>query len=351
MKRFYSLLLCLGAQAACQRQADAPMAPPPPAVHVATAVVDARPMPRRLPLTGSLVANQQADIAANASGRVVKTIVERGDFVRENAVLVQLDTSGLTLSQDEARANLDTAEAQQQLAAIQCQRNEELLRKGAISKDEWDRVNSQCRTSMGSAQAAKARAAIANKSFNDSTVRAPFSGMIGERYVSVGEYVQPPTRIASIVELTPLRLQLTIAEVDLSFVKQGQSVTFDVQAFPSESFTGTVQYIGPAVRSSTRDLVIEAVVPNSDHRLKPGMFATARLVLPDEKVPVVPLSALRRDEATTHLYVVTQGHIEERIVQIGLEREGYVAVLDGLRLGDTIVTQLTADVKDGVPVI
>jgi membrane fusion protein (multidrug efflux system) len=325
-------------------------APPPPAIHVTTVAVKAQPMPHDLPLTGSLVANQQSDVAANATGRVIKTFVERGDFVKLGQPLVQLDQRTASLSELEARANLESASLQQKLADAQCARNEELFKKGAITKDEWDRVASSCQTSARAAAAAHARADLASQTVSDSTVRAPFPGMVGDRFVSVGEYVQPSTKVATVTELDPLRLQLTVSEADIAAVAPGLTVHFDVAAFPDVPFTGSVKFIGPSVRENTRDLVVEALVDNADKKLRPGMFATAHLVLPDQKLNVVPQTALKSDGTTTRAYVVAANAIEERIVQTGPTRDGMVAILDGLKVGDQVVTQPDDKVRDGIPV-
>ncbi|MBJ6760749.1 efflux RND transporter periplasmic adaptor subunit [Myxococcaceae bacterium JPH2] len=344
------VLAVLSLTACSRQQAEPPAAPPPPAIHVDTLTVESRPMPRALALTGSLVSNQQSDVAANATGLVIKTFVERGAFVKAGTPLVQLDTRGAVLSQAEARANLGNVTAQQELAQAQCDRYQKLLDKGAISRDEWDRISTQCKAATGSADAARARADLAQKTLNDSIVRAPFAGMVGERFVSVGEYVQPNTKVASVVELEPLRLQLTVGEADLGQLQDGQQVAFDVVAFPGQSFTGTVKYIGPSVRANTRDLVVEAVVPNTDHKLRPGMFATAHLQLTDQPLPTVPRSSLVTEGTTHRLFTVVDGHIEERVVQTGPERDGMVAVLDGLKNGEHVVNQPGAQVKDGTPV-
>jgi RND family efflux transporter MFP subunit len=336
---------------ACRGDAkEPPLAAPPPAVRAEVAPAEARPMPRSLPLTGALVANRQAEVAANASGRVTRTFVERGAMVRAGDPLVQLDVRSAVIGTEEALGNLETAQAQRELAEAQCGRYEVLFQKGAISRDEWDRYASGCRTSTGSARAAQARAELARKTLADATVRAPFAGMIGERFVEVGEYLGPSSKVASVIELVPLRLQLTIPEAEVGRIAPRQVVTFEVQAFPGEPFSATVAYVGPALRASTRDLVVEAVVPNADGRLRPGMFATAHLELPSEPVVAVPSSSLRDDGATARLFAVVDGRLEERIVQTGPERDGYVAVLDGLRPGERVVTRLSDEIRDGVPV-
>jgi RND family efflux transporter MFP subunit len=340
----FSVLACRGSAK------EPPIAPLPAAVRVDAAPAEERPMPRSLPLTGSLVSNRQADVAANASGRVTRTFVERGAMVRAGDPLVQLDVRSAAIGEEEALGNLETAQAQRELAQAQCVRYQGLFETGSISREEWDRFASQCRTSAASARVASARADLARKALADATVRAPFGGMVGERFVNIGEYVQPSSRVASLVELAPLRLQLTVPEAEVGRIAPRQVVNFEVQAFPGESFRATVAYVGPALRAATRDLVAEAVVPNADRRLRPGMFATAHLELPSEPVVAVPRSALRGDATNARLFTVLDGRIEERIVQTGSERDGYVAVLDGLRPGERVVTRLTDQIRDGVPV-
>jgi membrane fusion protein (multidrug efflux system) len=345
------VLILLAAGAGCHSHTEEPLKPPPAAIQVVTAVITTRPMPRSLPLTGSLVANQQADIAANASGRVIHTFVDRGAPVQKGDVLVQLDIRAAQLSEDVAQANFESAQAQQQLADTQCQRNQDLLKKGALSREEWERVESQCRISAATAKAAAAQAALAKKTLRDATVRAPFSGLIGDRFISVGEYVQPASKVASIVQISPLRLQLSVPEEHVGHVTPNGEVTFQVLAYPKETFTGIINYIAPAVRPTSRDLVFDALVPNNDHRLRPGMFATATLKLPDESLPTVPLKSLRTQDGTHRLLMVVERSIEERVVQIGSERDGYVVVLDGARAGERFVLEPSEQVKDGVPVL
>ena len=344
-------LILLAISAGCRSRSEEPLKPPPVAIQVVTSVVTTRPMPRSFPLTGSLVAAQQADIAANVGGRVIRTFVDRGDLVQKGDVLVKLDTRAAQLSEDVAKANFESAQAQQHLAEMQCRRNEDLLKKGALSREEWERVESQCRISTATAEAAAAQAALARKTLRDATVRAPFSGLIGDRFVSVGEYVQPASKVASIVQTSPLLLQLSAPEEYVGHVTPNGEVTFKVVAYPKDTFTAIINYIAPAVRPTSRDLVFDALVPNEDGRLRSGMFATASLKLPDETLPAVPRSSLRTQDATHRLLMVIEGRIEERIIQIGAERDGYVVVLDGARPGERFVFEPSDQVKDGDAVI
>ena len=119
---------------------------------------------------------------------------------------------------------------------------------------------------------ARARVAMAQKALADTVVRAPFAGAIGERFVSVGDYVTKGTKVASVLRIDPLRVELTVPEQYVSVVAAGRAVTFEVDAYPGETFTGQVRYVSPSVTAATRALTLEAIVPNTAGRLKPGLL-------------------------------------------------------------------------------
>jgi RND family efflux transporter MFP subunit len=315
-----------------------------------TVVVAEKELPSTLLLAGTLKANQESELAANASGRVMRTMVERGSYVRSGQALAQLDVRMATLSATEAEANFETARSQKGQAEADCARFDKLLERGAITQQEYDRQVTACKTATSSTTAAETRAALAKQTLSDGTVRAPFPGLVSERYVSVGEYVSPSTKVAHIVDIDPLRLELTIPEQNMSAVKEGQEVMFQVGAFPDRTFTGVVHYIGPAVRATTRDLVFEAMVQNKDKLLRPGLFATAQLDVGKRKLPVVPKTALKVDGDTTRLYAVIEKHVEERIVQVGPTQGDLVGVLNGVAAGERVVVKPTEQISDGVEV-
>ena len=152
-----------------------------------------------------------------------------------------------------------------------------------------------------------------------------------------------------IEEATYVNSDIEVSEEEIDYIILNGEVTFQVLAFPNETFTGSVTHIAPAVRSATRDLVFEAMVPNQDGRLRPGMFVAATLKLPDEPMPAVPGKSLRKQNGI-RLFIVAKGYIEERIVQVGPEKDGYVALIDGAQLGERFVLEPSDQVKDGVAV-
>jgi RND family efflux transporter MFP subunit len=345
--------LALLAGAGCQRGPREPAGTAPEQavsapVKVQTTRVGEQPMPEYLTVTGSLRAHQQSDIAADANGKILQTLIERGQRVKRGQVLVTLDARSATLGAQAASAQAKVAQSQLEQAQRECGRVQHLLETGAISQADFDRQTATCTANQWSATAAEAQQASATKLLGDTRIRAPFDGVVGERMVDVGQYVEPSTRIASIYEADPLRLQLTIPEANISALHEGMPVTFAVAAFGDEKFTGAVKYISPNVRESTRDLVVEAMVPNADGRLRPGMFAVAKIELAERAEPAVDSKAVVRDETEARIFVVgADKQIQERLVQLGETKQDLVAVLSGVRPGESVVLQPGPNVRDG----
>ena len=343
------VIALLGCSSPKEQKAAEHAAKPKP-IAVQTVQVVEREVPNTLVLAGTLKANQESDLAANASGRVMRTMVERGSYVGREQAVAQLDVRIASLSANEAEANVETSRTQRAAAQAECARYQQLLEKGAISTQEFDRQTTACKTATSSTAAAETHVALAKETLSNGTVRAPFPGLVSERYVSVGEYVMPSTKVAHIVDIDPLRLELTIPEQSMGAVRQGLKVDFQVAAFPDRTFSGVVHYIGPSVRATTRDLVFEAVVPNKDKLLRPGLFATAHLDAGTQKLPVVPQSALKQDGESTRAFAVIDKHVEERLVQLGPVQGDVVAILKGLGVGERVVARPSDQISDGTEV-
>jgi membrane fusion protein (multidrug efflux system) len=308
-------------------------------------------MPEHLILTGTLRASQESEVAADAAGKVTATFVERGQRVKQGDTLAILDARGASISASAANAQTELAKATLEQARRECDRVKALKDSGAISQAEYDRVTSQCQTTQWSAAAAQAQQANAQKIVGDAVIRAPFTGIIGERFINVGQYVQPSTKIATLYTPDPLRLELTIPEAVSAGVKPEQQLVFTVSAYGDAQFPGAVKFISPNIRATTRDLVIEAFCPNADLKLKPGMFAMARLETAEKPLASVPSNALVKQAEITRVFAVVNKRVEERIVQTGSERDGKTAVLAGVKTGESVVLSPGPDVRDGAQVL
>ena len=347
------LALALGlAAAGCSRgsAAGATVENAPAArVHVQTALVAEQRVPNVLRLTGVLSSNERTDLAANATGRVIKTFVERGDHVTQGAILAQIDARSAALSRAEAEANATGAASQLKNLRADCERYGALLAKGAISQAEYDKQSTSCLTQASTEEGARVRAAAASQTVADSSIRAPFAGVIAERFVHVGDYVHADTRVVTLLVDDPLRLELTVAEAHIGSVHPGLAVSFETVAVPGRTFSATVKYMGGEVRVATRDLLVEAVTDNRDHALLPGMFVTAELPVGEVTLPVVPATALVHRSDNDSVFAVVDGRLEERIVELGPKVGDLVAIADGVKTGEPIVVSPPPGAVDGMP--
>jgi RND family efflux transporter MFP subunit len=200
-------------------------------------------------------------------------------------------------------------------------------------------------------QAARARVTLARKALADTTVRAPFTGLIAERAISVGDYVTKGTTVVTVVRINPLRVRLTVPEQFVSAVAAGQPVTFEVDAYPDRRFDGTIKFVSPALEADRRALTVEAVVANPGDLLKPGFFATARVEQPVKTPAVlVPAEAVRTSNGTSRVFVVAGDHVEERIVTTGDRLDAQVEITSGLKAGERVATAHVDQLSDGTKV-
>jgi membrane fusion protein (multidrug efflux system) len=321
-----------------------------PSAKLETETVAERTLPRFLTLTGTLTANQRADVAADVAGKVYRTYVERGTFLTQGSAIATVDARSLSLSKSEARAQVSALTAQSEQAQNDCTRAKKLFGEGALSRAEYERSGAQCESTDWSKQAAEARARLADKALSDSVIRAPFSGVVVERFVTQGEYVHPDTKVIELSDIDRLRLELSVPESAVPSMSEGRAVRFKVASFPDREFTGSLQYIGPALRRASRDLIVEAVADNADHVLRPGMFATAKIEVGSYKASVVSMTAVRDEESTRRVFVVKSGQLEERVVETGDVSGAEIVVLRGVTAGEQIAKTTTGDVRDGMRV-
>lgn len=342
------------------------------AARIETVPVEIVPRRGLIRLTGTLNADEVSSVAGNVNGIVSEVRVDRGSVVKKGQVLVQLDPTdaknklaeGLALVEElkaklswgdpsagfdaEEQPDVKLAKATLALATAQKARAELLLPKQAISGDECERYQAehqcaveryrralqQVRQDHQSYQTAVARLAALRKAVADTTIVAPFDGMVSEKNVAIGEQVTGgfvASKIVTMVRTNPLRLLLTVPQQEIGQIAPGQTVAFHVDSFPNRTFAGKVRYISPGVTNDTRALVVEAVVDNADGALRPGLFATAELEVPDRRMQMlVPIAATQRTGEVARVLVVREGTAREQVVALGEERDGKVEVRSGL---------------------
>ena len=319
---------------------------PEVAIQVDSVQARAISVPRTLRLTGTLRGAQQTELAANVNGRVLRTFVELGQSVKKGELLAQVDVTAAALSLAEARVQVETSKTQQAINAADCERYVHLKAKGVVSDMEYDQVTAKCKTAPLSVDAAEARRSSLAKNVGDGAVRAPFSGVVTERYVEVGEYVQTASRVVSLAQVDTLQLEFSVPEQNFPDVKAGADVSFSVAAYGGQQFAGRVIHISGAVRA-TRDVLVEAEVANPDLKLLPGMFADVSLTVGDELLPAVPKSAVFEQNGKLNVFVVTEGRAEQRVVQPATDVGDQLPVRQGIRVGETVVSSKLRQLKNG----
>ncbi len=304
-------------------------------------------MPRYLRVTGDLQAAQQAMVASDGSGKVVSAPIERGSLVQKGDLLIKLDDRNAKLSLQEAEAALASTQSKLDWQRSELTRNEPLAKTKAIADSDFQKMKIELASAEANQAASMARRDMAQKALADTHVLAPFAGTVAERLTELGEFVTSNSPVANLVALDRLRLTLNVPETAVGQIKAGQEVGFSVPAFPGQAFTGTLKFIGASVRAASRDLVIEAEVANADGRLKPGMFAEARIALKEAPGIVIPSTALLRDGNTRKVFIVLDGRIVERLVEVGETKGEFLEIRRGLAKGDAVIVQPNAETTDG----
>jgi membrane fusion protein, multidrug efflux system len=319
-------------------------------LKVATVAIVERAVPRVVALSGTLTADQRADLTANASGRVARTFVERGQAVVRGTVLAQLDVRSAAASFAEAQAQEQGADIRLGAARAECARHDILADGGVISERAHDNQTAACKEQSSALAASRARLSAASLVLENGTIRAPFAGRITERFLSAGDYVQPASKVVTLVVSNPLRLKLTVPERRVGDVREGALVTFATASTPNRTFTGSVKYLSGEVRTTSRDMVVEAIVPNPDGVLLPGMFVDANLQVGERPVPVIPRSAVVTTGQDSSIFVVKDRLLVLRTLLLGANLGDLVAVEEGAVPGDVVVTNPTPAMFDGAPV-
>ena len=369
----------------------------PAAISVSVATAAEQPITRFLKVTGTLAAEEEAEVAAEIQGRVIATPVERGTRVAEGADLIRISPAEAQAQATEAEANaaqlerrlglsgesrsgisgesaefeidrvpeVANARAQFTLATGDFDRAKMLFDKQLLSRADFDQKSAQAEVAQrqfdiarnGAMQqyqallAARARVALAKKALADTVVKAPFAGVVGQRLVSVGDYVQRGTKVASVMRNNPLRVQLTVPEQYSAEVAIGRSVSLEVDASPGQKFVGQVRYVSPALETNSRTLAVEAVVPNDSGTLKPGSFASASIEQANRSPAILtPATAVRTVAGTARVFVVTGDKVEERIVTVGQQVGDLIEITSGLKAGEKVATSNVTQLADGVRV-
>ncbi len=337
--RLFAVLIA-GALVACGQDdgQNRPSGPPgggkPQPVHVQ--VVQKKPWIDRIQALGTARANESVTLTAKTAETVARVNFDDGQRVEAGAVLVEMTDRAEVAQLKEAQAA--TVEAQQQYDRLAG-----LVKQGTVTQSQVDQQ-------LAARDSARARMEAIRVRLQDRVVTAPFAGVLGFRAVSPGTFVQPGTVIATLDDLSVIKLDFSVPETFLTALAPGQDIEATGAAYGDRRFAGKVTSLSPRVDAVTRSITVRAELPNTDGALKPGMLLAVEVLnRPRESlsIPEVSLSAVRE---RMFVYRVNDNKAQETDVRIGARRSGEVEILEGLEEGDRIVTDGLVRMRDGAPV-
>jgi membrane fusion protein, multidrug efflux system len=318
----------------------------PPPTAVTTVVAQKETWPSTLSVIGTAAAVEGVTVSADLPGTIDKIHLESGQWVHEGDVLVELDTR-------QERAQLASLEAQRDLAKVNYGRAQELVKAGVISTSEYDNASAQQKATE--AQVGDIRAAIARK-----TIHAPFSGMLGIRQVSLGQYLAAGQAIVSLQSVSPIYVNFGVPQQETPKVIPGHVLRVTNGELPGMAFTGRITALDSVINEQTRNIQVQATVTNKDNKLRPGMFVQVELPLgqPRQVVPL-PASAINYAPYGDSVFVVaemkdakgnTYRGVRQQVVKVEGSRGDQVAIISGINPGDEVVSSGVFRLRNGAPV-
>lgn len=368
------------------QNAAAPTATPEVAIEVSSAATITRNLQRSVEVVGSLAADEEVVVSAQAAGELTQLNVDFGSFVTQGQIIGVIDQRDAKLRVEQAEAALKqtyarlgmregarfdpqqaadvrVAKASLDLAKVELDRQTRLIENGDIARAVFDQAQSRYNSEQARYQAAldavnqqlalvdqqQAALALARKTITDTVVRAPITGAVKEKIAARGTYLAPGGRIISLVRINPLRLRADIPEYAAAIVRRGQIMNLNVEAVPDRTFTGRVVRIGPALNEQTRALTVEAQVANPGNVLRPGMFAKSQLVTaPSAPALMVPQRAVANVAGLSKVFVIENGKVNEREVQTGATDGELVEIKEGIKEGEIVATSNLDKLSTGI---
>jgi len=316
---------------------------PRPVMTVTATPAALRDWQALVPAVGTLQAVNGVDVSSSMAGLVREIGFQSGQSVRRGQRLVLLDT-------EVERSDLKSAEAELALARISFERTRTLLRSDTVSQSALDKAEAELRVKQ--ARVAGLEAQIGKKAID-----APFEGTLGVRKVDLGQYLQPGQAIVNLQDLSRMLCDFSVSQKDLGVVAVGQTVRMTTDAWPGETFTGTIAAVEPQVEARTGMVAVQASFPNPDRRLRPGMFARIEIARSETaRVIAVPVSAVAYALHGDAVFVVREGageggktvrSVERIVVELGERRDGLVVVKAGVAVGDLVVTSGQVKLENG----
>lgn len=291
---------------------------------------------RKIIITGSILANETIEVKSEVSGKITRIYFNEGQAIKKGDVLIKIED-------DELQAQLEKARHNKKLNEDSEFRQRKLLEKEAISQEEYDNALNRLNTSNADIMLLQAQ-------LDKTTIRAPFNGFIGFRYVSEGAYISPSVVMATLYNLNPAKIEFSIPAKHAARVSANSKIYFSVEGDTTQ-LEGIVYAVEPQIDANTRTLKIRAIAPNPNAKMLPGQFVTIQLVLEHlNRAMLIPTESIVPELEGTKVYYSSNGKAGESKITTGERTERFIEILSGLQFGDTVLTTGILQLRSGLPV-
>ncbi len=341
---------------ACARRSEDAAAPTTPAVVSLGPENVVRVAPMKLEtgpvISGTLQARRLASVRAEVGGSILDVMADQGQTVKEGQLLARVEEGTLREQVQAASSTVRVARNALQVAKGDEQRNQILVKKGVITRRDFERTQLARTQAEGQLADAQARLKLAQDQLERTKVTAPFNGVVSERQVHAGDIVQPGAPLFTVVDPATLRLEASVPAAQLGQVQVGTTVDFRVNGYVGRAFRGQVERINPAVDPATGQVRIYVSIPNTEQVLLAGLFAEGRVASQSKEALAVPVDSLDTRQEPPTVQRISNGKVEEVAVTVGLRDDvaQTVEVTSGLKAGDVVLLGSARDLTNGTPV-
>jgi membrane fusion protein (multidrug efflux system) len=322
-------------------------------VDVRVSEVKQGTLERKIFLTGDVEPRSLVTVYSKVSGEVEKLAVDVGDKVKKGALIARIEKEKLILQAERLEASLEAAEANLEKLSKDFERIKSLFEKSAVSMQRMDDIDTACKSARAQVKGLKAALGLARIQLADSEIYAPIGGTIAKKFIEEGDIVTATsqmkgTPLVVVVDMDTVKVVVNAAEKDIVSVKMGLNAKVRVDAYADEVFAGRVCNVSPVLSPLTRTAPVEIEITNTDHLLKPGMFARVELITEVHgDVLVLPMRAIIYRDGETNVFVVEKNAVVLREVTTGLENEVMVEIAFGLEEGEKVVVEGSYGLKNG----
>ena len=316
--------------------------PPPPSqqqtlrIPVEVETLERGPLEQRLRTTGTVLANEQVDIVSEIDGKVESILFREGSMVQMGDVLLRLDTSTLKAERDRALYRYERAQRQEG-------RQKRLLDDGLLSEEEYE-------FSLGELNVLRAELELRTAELAKAEIRAPFSGIVGLRAVSPGTFVSSQTRVTTLQDVDPVKIEFSVPESYVNDLAIGDTVLFQIQSVDSP-LEGSVYAIEPAIDTESRSLTLRALAPNPERKMLPGAFAQVEIPIGQVTDALsVPNISVVPELGGKKVYVFEDGVAQTRVVETGIRTDTRIEITGGLEPGEQVIVSNIARLAEGIEV-